>query len=344
MEPYLVPDNRRYWVVRAEGGVYYQNFIEGGLIAIGHLDELSVSPSEIDDQASPDALKDRINKANQNKDRSVRQVSVSANQALNFIFSMNPGDWVITVSESRLRFGLITGPAYLSHDPHVIYHDSEQNHKTVMDYKLRRPVSWGPTISRDDIPYGLQSTLRANQTVFNADKHLEAINHTLYPAFVWQEHLYLSIRIRTKEEIKNQSMVELLSYLNKIEFIGKQLDHVTIENIHSLYKAYLSQSQASLTTKAQYHSPGDIWAKIQLQTKGLKGAGVMILVYGMLFGNSNLGMDGIIDIETRQKVWDIVIKEFAESNIAQAASDLNVQPPKYETKRLETMDNALTEL
>ena len=37
MEIYQVPDEKRYWVVRAESGRYYDHFTKYGVVALGHL-------------------------------------------------------------------------------------------------------------------------------------------------------------------------------------------------------------------------------------------------------------------------------------------------------------------
>lgn len=339
MRAYQIPSNRRYWVVRAEGGAYYQNFVQNSIVAIGHFDELEIQVGDTKNFL-PDYEELRtttITKAKL-KELNRRQAASQFSQIKHFIFDIGVGDWVITVSSASIRVGLVTSTPYIENTPNITYHDTYQNNSTTMNFKLRRNVDWGPSISRANIPYGLQATLKANQTVFNVDKHVEAIAHTLYPSFILNRALHLSIRIRTKDEIKNQSMVSLLNFLNEIEIFAKESEHLTVENFNDALLHYLRQHLLTLTTKAQYHSPGDIWAKIK-NIKEPKNIATALMLYGMIFGNSTAGMDGIMDLQTRQKIWDLVIHRINSTNIIDASKDLKLEPPKYDTQKLESLDH-----
>ena len=48
MKIYEVPSDRRYWVVRAEGGLYYDHFTKNGLMALGHLKSLGIELKDSD--------------------------------------------------------------------------------------------------------------------------------------------------------------------------------------------------------------------------------------------------------------------------------------------------------
>lgn len=339
MKIYEVPDSRRYWVVRADGGLYYDHFTRHGVIALGHFNKLEI---QIKDTGSftPDEgwIKDSVASKARLLESTKRQESVSLNQLKNFIYDIKNGDWVITVGYNALRFGIVEGSPYIDNKPLEIIYDPENNRKVEMDYILRRRVSWGPVISRSSIPFGLLSSLRANQTLFNVDKHWEAIHHSLYPAFSKNDELYLSLKIRSENEISNYSVVQILSFLNEIELISKELEgQLNLENFESLFDIYASQGLFSLTTKAQFNSPGDIWNKINFT--GIKSGMVYALIaYAMIFGNDQMGMDGIIDLQTRQKLWDIVVKRLEEKHMHSTVNSLELSKPNYNTSILESMD------
>lgn len=42
MQIYEVPENRRYWVVRADSGRFYDHFVNHGIIALAHLNQLGL--------------------------------------------------------------------------------------------------------------------------------------------------------------------------------------------------------------------------------------------------------------------------------------------------------------
>lgn len=341
MRIYEVQDKRRYWVVRAEGGRYYDHFTKNGLMALGHLNDLGITIKDREKFIPNEGeLKDVVAKRSQAKKFSKRQESVSFNQIKNFIFDIQDGDWVITVGYNSLRVGMVNGDAYINNQTVVVYYDPEMKRKVEMESSLRRNVNWGPIIPRSSIPFGLLSSLRANQTVFNVDKHWDAIYHTLYPAFTKGEDLYLSLKIRREKDIDNYSVVQILSFLNEIEVIAKEFEeNLTSANFEECFSRFVTENLLTLTTKAQFNSPGDIWNKIDFS--GLKKSRKMayaLIAYAMLFGNEHAGMDGIIDLESRRKFWAIVADRFEKKNISSVVKKLELSEPKYDTAVLESKD------
>lgn len=340
MRIYEVPNKRRYWVVRAEGGLYYDHFIKNGLMALGHLNDLEIA---IEDREKffPDEgwLKDIVAKKSQIRNSSKRQESVSFNQIKSFIYDIQDGDWVITVGYNSLRVGIVNGNAYIKNEKVVVYYDPEKDRKVEMDSNLRRNVNWGPVISRSAMPFGLLSSLRANQTVFNVDKHWEAIHHSLYPVFTKGDGLYLSLKIRQEKEINNYSVVQILSFLNEIEVIAKEVkNNLTSEKFDELFAQYVVKNLLTLTTKAQFNSPGDIWSKIDFSGLNKPKMAYVLVGYAMLFGNDHAGMDGIIDLETRQRLWSIFADRMEQKNMSHVVASLELSNPKYDTTALEAKD------
>jgi predicted Mrr-cat superfamily restriction endonuclease len=347
MKIYEVPSERRYWVVRAEGGLYYDHFTRNGLMALGHLNSLGIA-QEDSDKFIPDEgwLKNTIAKKSQDLNSSRRQESVSFNQIKNFIYDIQDGDWVITVGYNSLRVGIVEGDAFIKNESIVVYYDIEKDRKVEMEANLRRKVIWGPTISRASMPFGLLSSLRANQTVFNLDKHWEAIYHSLYPAFSKGDDLYLSLKIRQENDISNYSVVQILSFLNEIEVVAKELNEQLDDNdFDQIFSQYVSQGLLTLTTKAQFNSPGDIWNKLDFSGLKKTKMGYVLVGYAMLFGNEHAGMDGLIDLESRQKLWAIVADRIEQKDMEKVVSNLELSKPQHDTTILESKDkNKITKL
>lgn len=337
---YEVPKGRRYWVIRAESGLYYDHFIRNGLIALGHFNSLSIQLDDTDRFApDEDWLKDAVAKKAQLKGSRKRQESVSLNQLKIFLYEIKEGDWVVTVGHNSLRFGLVTGNAYIKNEKIVVYYGKENDRKVEMDFVLRRSVSWGPTISRRAMPYGLLSSLKANQTVFSLDKHWQAIYHSLYPVFSRGDALFLSLKIRSEKEISNYNVVQILSFLNEIELLAKELENgLNSDNFNKAFQYYVSNNKFTLTTKAQFNSPGDIWNKLDFSGLKKSKMAYAVVAYAMLFGNEHAGMDGIIDLESRQKLWQIVVDRIKEKDMKHVVSNLELSEPKYDTSVLESLD------
>lgn len=336
---YEVPEDRRYWVVRCDGGGYYDHFVRFGIIALGHLDDLNLEdsgdePFLLDREKLENSLKDVHDKLQVTS----RRTSVHFNQVKSFIAEMSVGDWVLTISHSMVRFGRVTGKPRLKKEPLRIVYDAEKDKQVVLRYNLRRTVIWGPSIKREDLPFGLLSSLRANQTLFNIDQHWDAVHHSLYPVFRKGSELYLSAKINTKDKVRNYSVVSLLAMLNEIEVIAKEFDRgLTVDNFDEVFDGYVKKNKLTVTTKAEFHSPGEIWNALTGLVGNLDNSlTYAVLAYGMIFGNQKLGFDGVLDLQTRQKLWELVIERMQKKNIPSVVKSLELTVPKAKTEKLES--------
>jgi len=103
------------------------------------------------------------------------------------------------------------------------------------------------------------------------------------------------------------------------------------ENFESFLSHYRADGSLSLTTKAEFYSPGDIW--VQLIGDGLATAKtygwvpIAVLAYNMLFGNSKKGMDGVVDLKTRQRLWGLVIDRMQRRGADRAIENMKISPP-----------------
>ncbi|ABZ76354.1 hypothetical protein Shal_1789 [Shewanella halifaxensis HAW-EB4] len=342
MSIYEVPAGRRYWVVRAESGKFYDHFIQNGVIALGHLNCLNVAEQDtyIPDLAE---LSERFHNYHLSKNNKRQRASVHLAQLKSFIYDMKVGDWVLTVGRSGVRYGRVLGKPYVKKGIVRVTYDEETNNYVDMDYNLRREVQWGPLVKRKLLPYGLVQSLKANQTVFCLDKNWQAVYHSIYPAFKFENQLYLSANIRTQKDIKNYSVTSFFKLLNEVEVIGKEFsERQEISNFEQVFDSYLSQDNLTITTKAQFHSPGEIWNTIQ-SFVGPESLDTWqtytVLAYGMIFGNQKLGFDGIIDLETRKKLWDLVIERMKVNKVEESLKSLDLELPDADTSKLEDSSN-----
>jgi len=340
MKIYEVPAERRYWVVRAEGGQYYDHFTRHGLIALGHLNILNLSDSTEESQPPEWAKLQSKFKQLLEQDPTLKTTGkLHLSQAKSFLYEMKPGDWVITIGSGSVRFGRITGKAFIEKTPLVVIYDAERGHITECHMHLRRRVEWGPTVSRSDLPYGLLISLKANQTVFSLDAKWDALYHTLYPAFIRDQKLYLSAKIKTEKAIKNHNITTVFKLLDEVEVIGKLIAlRANTPNFDATMEEYIESDALTITTKAQFHSPGDIWNAISSLAGHIdlnNWATYTVLAYSMIFGNQKTGFDGLIDIDTRKKLWNLVIDRIKANNAQKTVNDLQIELPKIDTSKLE---------
>lgn len=352
MDIYNVPKGKRYWVVRAESGTYYNHFVKYDVVCLGHLDVLNL-PDTLDGKIFKPVeaeLIDQFKSYHASKNNGKNHTSTHLAQIRSFIYEMKIGDWVLTVSDNEIRYGRIVGPALIKKTPLPIYTNVEATTSIDLTFHLRRKVSWGPSILKAAMPYGLMRSLKANQTLFSLDKNWEALHHTIYPAFTSDNRLYLSAKITTTDEIKNRHVSAIFTLLSEIEVIGKELPKLLEEKrsqsetgakeqlFERLFDDYLNQNKLTITTKAQFNSPGDIWNTVYeyvTTTDFSTWSTQLVIAYSMLFGNSKLGFEGLIDIETRKKLWDILIERLRANKAEKVIESLKVKLPDYDTTALE---------
>lgn len=332
-----VPDNRRYWLVRSDSGNYYDHFTRHNVVALAHLNRLNLDECGIGEfNPNADDLRDSYMKlVDQKNKRAKTKAYTQLNQAKRFIYEMEVGDWVITVGKVGIRYGVITSAPYIDHEPLVIeYNDGEREVK--MNKHLRRDVNWGPSIRRKNLPYGLSQALRARQTVISLDDHWQALHHSIYPAFKANGDLYLSIKIASEKAINNYSVMSLLKLMNEIEVLGKEFNEdFDVEKFDETFDKYRENEELTVTTKAQFHSPGDIWTVMSSAVDQYHWIAPTFVAYSMLFGNKLMGIDGVLDLDTRHKIRDAILERIKANKADKELKKLELQMPKAKTDVLE---------
>ncbi len=332
---YRVPNERRYWVVRAEGGDYFQHFGQYSVVAIGHLDDLGLEFAEGTVNPNWPHLYEAFQARVSPDKHSSRQASSWFNQVRRFVDEIRVGDWIMTMGVSAVRIGQVASEAIYESKPLVLRGVGDVD--VQMPHKLRRKMLWGPSFRKDRLSGPLLRTLRANQTVFNVDGLWEDICHSVLPVFERDENLYFTIRINSDERIRSIDISNMLLFLNELEVIAKEyrvLDERP-EQFEGLFDEYESENLLSLTTEAEFHSPGEIWGMISgLVPSGLGWGGIFLLGYSMLFGNSKLGFDGLIDLETRKKIWDLILERYKRHRIEKAVERLETSTPSANVQNL----------
>jgi hypothetical protein len=90
----------------------------------------------------------------------------------------------------------------------------------------------------------------------------------------------------------------------------------------------------SLTSKAEFMSPGTVWSSLMLDGSSLISAA---MIYVMVFGGDLkfFKADGLIDTHTRQKVWALVLKLLESHDFKKIQKDLKVDVPRIDTSAIE---------
>lgn len=325
------PASQRFWVVRASGGHFVRHFRSAGVIAIGHVDILGVPEGPLQSYTAEDF---ELALARLEPDRPRGSVTSHARQAEAFCAAIQLDDLVITLDVQWLSVGRVTGAAFMDRQPVVMINSNGSEDE--MPHGLRRTVSWGPLLKRDSVPLAMEMTLFAHQTVFNIDRYWTSVYHLLFPCFTFEGRLYLSANIRQQSELDNYSISQLFGLLSGVEVMAKLFTNDS--SAWQTYPANLPELRTeldlSLTSKAEFMSPGTIWSSLLLDSSSLIAAAI---IYVMLFGGDLkfFKADGLIDTHTRQKFWALVLKLLESHDFKKIQKDLKVDVPRIDTSAIE---------
>lgn len=287
--------DQKIWLVRADGGNFFEHFRAGSLISIKHLDQFydytvegsAVPSGEVIEQA---ILRREKYRSTNPKD-AVRRLNARGrrylNQILHFIFDIQDGDLILTVNDDRVAIGVCTSStAFFSNSPITFMNDEGEGEDASLSHTLRKNVSWGPVVRRSNAEGVLRAPLRCQQTISRLDDHWKEVYSLIYPFYTDGLSLYFSNFIGTRAEIGGKVVSRLFSNLSDVEQIFDEMLSAKLDSeiLDRIFNDDLDDDQLySLTTKAFFMSPGGVNSKIPLpggisQELALKGLAVLFLI------------------------------------------------------------------
>lgn len=204
--------NTNFWVLRAEGGKFYDDFIDDNYIGIRYnkvtiadLEELK----ESDEFLSEDSVKELYKKkydpeGEKEMNRSAKQrLTQHAKQTYLFTFNMKSGDVVFVPSKRSEYFavGFIDGEPY---DESADYIEKRKKQApanglyfAISDYTKRRKICWVSTIRREELPSFLSWTVNAHQAImdvkFDNEGQKTRLMGMIFPLFEFEGKSYLRV-------------------------------------------------------------------------------------------------------------------------------------------------------
>ncbi|ULH75574.1 hypothetical protein [Levilactobacillus brevis] len=248
-----IPSSTSYWLIRADGGKYYNDFVQHGFIALAHN---LVTIEKIN------ALIKGNNSSNidfravylQSYPKDPRQVSgLRGNQIKNFTQVMSKGDVVLVPSKNSDFFalGVITSDAF-DESLEVIQkrknkYDPTANHSPVCTYLKRRTVLWIKEISKSDLPKGLLWALSAHEALFHItySDDIYPIDKLFSPLFKKDNVLHLVIGTRQPDDLTMYQW-NLLTSLSKETDLNPQDIKLDIQKNSPVTITFLVESYDSV--------------------------------------------------------------------------------------------------
>lgn len=324
-----IPDDTGYWLVRADGGTYYEDFFLNNFIAVS------------DNEITIDLIKENSNESLAGctiehiknlyietfSDWSSQQVAHAASRTSKFIFDMKKGDLILVPSRNSKSFllGIVTSDVYqISEDD--IKSQIGVNY-AVNPYLKRRDMKWLKEISRSEISDKLYWLLSAHQTIFNLQENKEQINQLLAPIYIQDGLCHGTIKISKEKGLTLNEWYDLYSVIREMS----------------------QNTQDEIIIKTNVQSPG----LIEFVTdNAVTIIAVMTMLSGILWGKINVGgisVQGIlpyflthkkerIEIEKAKKELEIMNEDKKAKQLENERSQFELEKERemWEIQKLES--------
>lgn len=242
-------EERNYWLVRSNGGEYYEDFLHHDYIAIAW-DYVNIS---ILNNKSGDEIKALIELNERSlptkTDLSEEEVNAGVvtsiyNKIIRFTKEFNIGDIVLVPSKNseRIAIGIINSETY--EDLSYISDYLEKNPNTKLKlcpYFKRRKVKWLKQLLKSELDIYLVKAFSSHHAISSINEYAEFIDRNLYSIYTKQEELHSTVYAGHPNGLTLRELVELsrnleLSLIDLCEQFGMEYDEESYNvkiNIHS---------------------------------------------------------------------------------------------------------------
>ena len=237
-EIYQFNNRAKYWLVRADGGKYYDDFKYNHFISIHHnqvtLADLQTTNLLLTAEKTIEHYKQQITNVYHDEELSKHQITFTAKRLYSFVEDMSIGDYVIVPSFKSNYFliGQITSDVYekdIADEKLTLNHGYEKS----TDIK-RRNVNWINEVPRSKVNSNfLYSTLTVHHTIFNITDLSKYIDGLISPLYFKDGKLHLLLRVNTKDPITSSMWKNLYSIIDKYKNSEIDEEIIATSNVES---------------------------------------------------------------------------------------------------------------
>lgn len=321
-----LPDDIGYWLVRADGGKYYEDFMQNNFI--------SISDNEITIEMIRNRVESSIAGVTLDHYKNIykeifkgwtsQQIAHGASRTHKFMDEMKIGDLVLVPSKKSSHFiiGIITSDPY-EVDKDVLDNKVEVHH-AVNPYLKRRNIKWIKEVPRKDISEKLYWILSAHQTIFDLEEEKEYINQLLSPIYIQDGICHGTLRISKQEGLNQNEWYDLYTIIKEQT---KDTEEVIIRsNVQSPGLIELVTTNPITTISIMIALSGAVFGKVKFGGIELQG----ILPFFQSFRK------GEIEIKKAKKEVEMMDldKKFKEIENERAQLELEKEKTSWEIEKI----------
>ncbi|WP_147587069.1 hypothetical protein [Enterococcus gallinarum] len=219
--------NTKYWLVRGEGGIFYDDFLINNYIAIGWNE---ISAEEVDQNVwNSDTIRAKLISENglAFNSKNKRKMGSAAKQMIKFQNDIRPGHIILVPSQNSERFsvGEVVGE---------VYSEEKEEKLLACPYVKRRKIKWIGKFNRFKADPLLQKVVYAAHTVSDITQYKSYINRATFDTYVEGDSMHMTFHVKHAEGIDLEILSNLLKSYNELNKLLYPEDKVKVRlNIQS---------------------------------------------------------------------------------------------------------------
>lgn len=234
----VINSSSNYWLVRADSGKYYQDFLMNGYIGLAWND---ISLKFIkDSNNNTEKVKNKLKESEfiDHENTIEQSYGTWANQLIRFVNGLKLNDIVVVPSKQSEFFmvGKIISKPYEIKKSDLEEMTSDEY--PTSDYLKRRKVRWIGRFARDEADTALYKMIYSQHTLSDINSYKPYINRALFDAYIEDNQLHVTFEVTQDAGIPASDLGRFMY------------------QISDLYKIY--DPQNDVITKVNVQSPGPI--------------------------------------------------------------------------------------
>ncbi|WP_312507523.1 hypothetical protein [Lysinibacillus sp.] len=302
-----IPSDTGYWLVRADGGKYYEDFFLNNFIAISDNEVSLKMITDYDHESLVGTVIEHYKRlySETYSEWAPQQIAHAASRTQKFIDEMKIGDLILVPSKKSTNFliGVVTSDVFEITDEEVT--SKVEVNYSINPFLKRRTVTWVKEVSRNEISEKLYWILSAHQTIFNLSEQSDYINQLLAPIYIQDGLCHGTLKISKQEGLDSNEWYDLYSII-------KHQSDITDDKV---------------IVKSNVQSPGLIEL---VANNPITVITTLVFLSGAVFGEINIGgvkLPGIIPYFQSLRKEQIEIKA--------SKKDLDMKDEEHRAKRIE---------
>ena len=286
----IVPENIHYWIIRTNGGDYYDDFILHNYISISwDYVSLNILYNKNDDEIKRlieiyeknSTLKEDSDDESDGTTKG--KITAILNKINRFVFEIDKGDIILIPSKNsdRITIAEISGDVYETENYVETYLQANPTTEIVpCPYRKRRKIKILKTITKGQMDIYLAKGFNSQHALSNMDEYAPYINRTIYSIYSKGDELHTTLHAGHPNGLTLKELIEFSTQLEKAASSIAQQCEIPFDS-------------SQVEVKLNIHSPG----LIEL-IGSLSGAGIVISL--LMFSVNNLINGGKLNISYKK--------------------------------------------